>query len=59
MLTDNVDYDMHLSCSPNGQLIAYESWTIEKPLEIHLITAEGEYLMRLSELHKKGDAHPD
>ena len=59
MLTDNVVDDTHPSWSPDGQLIAYESWTLENPIEIHLITAEGEYLMRLSELHKKHDAHPD
>ena len=59
MLTDNVVDDTGPSWSPDGQLIAYESWSRGKPLEIHLITAEGEYLMRLSELHKKGDAHPD
>ena len=59
MLTNNVVHDAGPSWSPDGQLIAYESWSKGKPLEIHLITAEGEYLMRLSELHKKGDAHPD
>ena len=58
-LTDNVVQDTHSSWSPDGRLIAYESWTIKKPKEIHLITAEGEYLMRLSELHKKGDSHSD
>ncbi len=58
-LTDNVVQDTHPSWSPDGRLIAYESWTIKKPKEIHLITAEGEYLMRLSELHKKGDSHSD
>ena len=59
MLTDNVVHDTHPSWSPDGQLITYESWTFENPSEIHLITAEGEYLMRLSELHKKHDAHAD
>ena len=60
MLTENEVEDTHPSWSPDSQLIAYESWTIGKPFkEIHLITAEGEYLMRLSELHKKGDARPD
>ena len=59
MLTDNVVDDVHPSWSPDGQLIAYESWSKGKLSEIHLITAEGEYLMRLSELHKKGDAHSD
>ena len=58
-LTDNVIQDTHPSWSPDGRLIAYESWTFEKPTEIHLITAEGKYLMRLSELHKKHDAHAD
>lgn len=57
MLTDNVVDDNRPSWSPDGQLIAYESWTIKNPHEIHLITAEGEYLMRLSELHKKHDFH--
>ena len=59
MLTDNVVDDVHPSWSPDGQLIAYESWSRGTPLEIHLITAEGEYLMRLSELHKKHDAQAD
>ena len=58
-LTDNVVQDTHPSWSPDGQLIAYESWTLKKPKEIHLITVEGEYLMRLSELHKNGDSHSD
>ena len=59
MLTDNVVDDKRPSWSPDGQRIAYESWSKGKLSEIHLITAEGEYLMRLSELHKKGDAHSD
>ena len=59
MLTDNVVDDTRPSWSPDGQVIAYESWTFGKPSEVHLITAEGTYLMRLSELHKKHDAHAD
>ena len=59
MLTDNVVHDTRPSWSPDGQLIAYDSWSRGKPREIHLITAEGEYLMRLSELHKKGDSRSD
>ena len=59
MLTDNVVDDTHPSWSPDGQFIAYESWTFRNPMKIHVITAEGEYLMRLSELHKKHDAHAD
>ena len=58
-LTDNGIAGDDPSWSPDGQKIAYDSWSIEKPSEIHLITAEGEYLKRLSELHKKRDAHPD
>ena len=50
----------HPAWSPDGRTIAYESWRGDGGIsEIHLITAEGEYLMRLSELHKKGDARPD
>ena len=60
MLTDNVANDERPSWSPDGQTIAYDSWRGENPRrEIHLITAEGEYLMRLSELHKKHDFHAD
>ena len=59
MLTDNVVDDKRPSWSPDGQLIAYESSIFRDPIEIHLITAEGEYLMQLSELHKKHDAHAD
>ena len=60
MLTDNVVDDERPSWSPDGQTIAYDSWKGENPTrEIHLITAEGENLMRLSELHKKHDFHAD
>ena len=46
--------------SPDGEMIAYESWRREDSLsEIHLMTAEGKYLKQLSDLHERGDYHPD
>ena len=61
MLTDNVVHEVQPSWSPDGQAIAYMSWKDENPKknEIHLITAEGEYLMRLSDLHEGIDMHPN
>ncbi|MDE0503482.1 MAG: hypothetical protein OXI86_05320 [Candidatus Poribacteria bacterium] len=46
--------------SPDGRIIAYRSHTIGlNEGEIHLMTADGEHLGRLGNLHKGGDGHPD
>ena len=46
--------------SPNGRMIAYCSHILNvNKGEIHLMTADGEHLGRLGNLHKDGDGHPD
>ena len=58
-LTDG-RHDWSPAWSPDGEMIAYESWRGEDSLsEIHLMTAEGKYLKQLSDLHERGDYHPD
>ena len=48
----------HPAWSPDGRTIAYR---FRQGLDrgIHLITAEGEYLKRLGDVHKGGDSWPD
>ena len=46
--------------SPDSRMIAYRSHTIGlNEGEIHLMTADGEHLGRLGNLHQDGDGHPD
>lgn len=58
-LTNTPAYNFDPSWSPDGKMIAYESWRREHGIsEIHLMTADGEHLQRLSDLAERGDYDP-
>ena len=59
-LTENGVYDDYPSWSPDSQLIAFVSQrNVGFRDQIHLMTADGEYLKQLSDLHLEKDADPD
>lgn len=46
--------------SPDSEMIAYESWRRNiGTSEIHLMTADGKYIKKLSGMHERGDWDPD
>ena len=59
-LTHNMVSDREPTWSPDGRTIAYHSSIIGlNDAVIHLMTADGEHLKRLGDLHKGGDSWPD
>ena len=60
ILDGRTQFNFHPAWSPDGRTIAYHF--AEDGLDlggIHLITADGEHLKRLSGVHKGGDSWPD
>ena len=45
--------------SPDGQMIAYHVWDSNGPSTIHLMTADGQYVKRLSVVDGADDSQPD
>ena len=59
-LTENDVYDVYPSWSPDGQFIAFVSErNVGFRSQIHLMTADGEYIKQLSDLHLAKDVDPD
>ena len=59
-LTENGARDYYPSWSPDGQLIAFVSdRNAGFRSQIHVMTADGEYLKQLSDLHLANDVDPD
>lgn len=59
-LTNHPTGDSQPSWSPDGEMIAYESWRGPDLIsEIHLRTSDGKYLKQLSGVHERGDWDPD
>ena len=60
VLDGRTQFNFHPAWSPDGQTIAYHFAKGGLDLGgIHLITADGEYLKRLGDVHKGGDSWPD
>ena len=60
ILDGRTQFNFHPAWSPDGRTIAYHF--AEDGLDpggIHLMTADGEHLKRLGDLHKEGDSWPD
>ena len=58
-LTDG-PYDFNPTWSPDSELIAFESWRRHDHInEIHLMTADGKYIKKLSGMHERRDWDPD
>ena len=60
ILDGRTQFNFHPAWSPDGRTIAYH-FAIGglDPGGIHLMTADGEHLKRLGDLHKEGDSWPD
>ena len=60
-LTDgHRDFNFNPTWSPDSEMIAYESWRRNDSVsEIHLMTADGEHIKKLSRPPKRGDRDPD
>ena len=56
-LTDG-PHDVNPTWSPDSEMIAYESWR-GRIGEIHLMTADGKHIKKLSHVRERGDYMPD